>query len=42
MKIALRGIDLEKNVFQLCMLNQANKVMFNRKVRRAQLQSTGA
>jgi transposase len=40
MKIKLLGIDLAKNVFQLCALNQANKVLFNRTVRRAQLRST--
>jgi len=40
MKIKLLGIDLAKNVFQLCALNQANKVLFNRTVRRAQLLST--
>lgn len=34
------GIDLAKNVFQLCAINQANKVIFNRTVRRAQLVST--
>ena len=38
MKIKLLGIDLAKNVFQLCALNQANKVLFNRTVRRAQLE----
>lgn len=42
MKIKLLGIDLAKNVFQLCALNQANKVLFNRTVRRAQLHSTVA
>ena len=40
MKIKLLGIDLAKSVFQLCALNQANKVLFNRTVRRAQLRST--
>ncbi len=40
MKIKLLGIDLAKNVFQLCALNQANKVLFNRTVRRAQFRST--
>ncbi len=30
MKIKLLGIDLAKNVFQLCALNQANKVFCNR------------
>lgn len=42
MKIKLLGIDLAKNVFQLCALNQANKVLFNRTVRRVQLRSTVA
>jgi transposase len=42
MKIKLLGIDLAKNVFQLCALNQANKVLFNRTVRRAQLHSSVA
>ena len=40
MKITLLGIDLAKSVFQLCALNQANKVLFSRTVRRAQLRST--
>jgi len=40
MKIKLIGIDLAKNVFQLCALNQANKVLFNRSIRRARLHST--
>ena len=40
MKIKLLGIDLAKNVFQLCALNQANKVLYNRTVRRTQLAST--
>ena len=38
MKIKLLGIDLAKNVFQLCALNQANKVLFHRAVLRTQLQ----
>ncbi|MCF6225654.1 MAG: transposase [Xanthomonadales bacterium] len=37
MKIKLLGIDLAKNVFQVCALNQANKVVFNRKVTRDKL-----
>jgi transposase len=37
MKIKLLGIDLAKNIFQVRVLNQANKVVFNRKVKRAQL-----
>jgi transposase len=32
MKIKLLGIDLAKNVFWLCALNQANKVLYNRAV----------
>ena len=40
MKIKLLGIDLAKNVFQLCALNPANKVLFNRTIRRARLPST--
>jgi len=40
MKINLLGIDLAKNVFQLCALNQADKIVFNRSVRRAQFRST--
>jgi len=35
----LLGIDLPKNVFQLCTLNPANKVVFNRTIRRARLHS---
>lgn len=35
MKIKLLGIDLAKNVFQVCALNPANKVLFNRCLRRA-------
>jgi len=42
MKIKLLGIDLAKNVFQICALNQANKVLFNRTVRRARLRTTVA
>lgn len=40
MKIKLIGIDLAKNVFQLCALNQANKVLYNKTVRRAQFRRT--
>ena len=40
MKIKLIGVDLAKNVFQVCALNQANKVLFNRAVRRPQLRKT--
>jgi len=40
MKINLLGIDLAKNVFQLCALNQANKVLFNRSIRRARFRSS--
>lgn len=34
------GIDLAKNIFQLCGLNQANKVQFNRAVKRGRLIDT--
>lgn len=40
MKIKLLGIDLAKNVFQICALNQANKVLFNHSVRRVRFRST--
>jgi transposase len=40
MKIKLLGIDLAKNVFQLCALNQANKVLYNRAVPRARFRTT--
>lgn len=40
MKIKLIGVDLAKNVFQVCALNQANKILFNRAVRRPQLRQT--
>ena len=33
-KYSILGIDLAKNVFQICALNQANKVQFNRKLTR--------
>lgn len=36
-KISLVGIDLAKNVFQVCALNKAGKILFNRQVTRAQL-----
>jgi transposase len=39
MKITLIGIDLAKNVFQVCGVNQAGKSVFNRAVKRAQLLS---
>lgn len=42
MKIKLLGIDLAKNVFQLCALNQANKVIYNRAVRRVRFRATVA
>ncbi len=31
MNSSILGIDLAKNYFQVCELNQANKVQFNRK-----------
>ena len=37
MKVKLIGIDLAKSVFQVCALNQAGRVIFNRSLRRAQL-----
>jgi len=37
MKVKLIGIDLAKNVFQICVLNQAGRVLFNKSVRRKQL-----
>ena len=40
MKIKLLGIDLAKNVFQLCALNQANKVIYNRAVARVRFRAT--
>lgn len=30
MKVKLIGIDLAKNLFQICGMNQAGKVVFNR------------
>ena len=35
--ITLIGLDLAKNVFQICGLNRAGKVIFNRKVTRHKL-----
>lgn len=40
MKITLIGIDLAKNVYQVCGVNRATKVMFNRTVKRDRLLST--
>ena len=40
MKIKLLGIDLAKNVFQLCALNHANTILFKCTVRRVPLRST--
>jgi transposase len=40
MKIKLIGIDLAKNVFQVCAINQAGKVLFNHEVRRHRLAAT--
>ncbi len=37
MKVKLIGIDLAKNIFQVCGLNQAGRVVFNRSIRRNQL-----
>ena len=38
----LIGIDLAKSVFQVCAINQAGKVVFNRAVTRAKLAETMA
>jgi len=40
MKVTLIGIDLAKNIFQTCGVNQAGKAGFNRQVRRAKLLSS--
>jgi transposase len=40
MKVTLMGIDLAKSVFQVCGVNQAGKVVFNRRVARAKLLET--
>jgi transposase len=37
MKVTLIGIDLAKNIFQVCGVNQAGKHVFNRQVRRTRL-----
>jgi len=37
MKVTLIGIDLAKNVFQICGSNQAEKSVFNRALKRSQL-----
>lgn len=37
MQVTLIGIDLAKNVFQVCGVNQAGKSAFNRQIRRAKL-----
>lgn len=37
MKVKLIGIDLAKNIFQVCALNQAGKVIFNKSIRRKHL-----
>jgi transposase len=37
MKVTLIGIDLAKSIFQVCGVNQAGKLVFNRQVRRARL-----
>lgn len=42
MDIKVLGIDLANNVFQLCALNQAGKVLFNRQVRRNKLRASVA
>ncbi|MXR71032.1 IS110 family transposase [Shewanella sp. JBTF-M18] len=40
MKVTLIGIDLAKNVLQVCGVNQAGKTLFNRTVKRTQLLKT--
>ncbi|CAM4081742.1 IS110 family transposase [Shewanella aquimarina] len=40
MKVTLIGIDLAKNVLQICGVNQAGKTLFNRTVKRTQLLKT--
>ena len=42
MKTTTVGIDLAKNVFQACALNQASKVISNHAVKRAALTETVA
>ena len=42
MKTTTLGIDLAKNVFQVCALNRAGKVIFNRAVKHAALTETVA
>ena len=37
MKVTLIGIDLAKNIFQVCGVNQATKLVFNRAIKRNQL-----
>ena len=39
MNITLIGIDLAKNIFQVCGVNQAGKSIFNRQIRRSKLLS---
>ena len=40
MNIKIVGIDLAKNSFQICALNHAGKVIFNKKVSRTHLANT--
>ena len=40
MNISLVGIDLAKNVYQVCGVNKAGKVQFNKKVSRPKLLQT--
>lgn len=42
MNIKLIGIDLAKSVFQICAVNRAGKVLFNRSIRRARVRATMA
>ena len=39
-KNSVISIDLAKNVFQVCLINEHNKVVFNRKVKRNNLVQT--
>ncbi len=38
--ITLIGLDLAKNIFQICGLNKAGKVQFNRKIKRNKLRAS--
>ena len=36
-KNSVVSIDLAKNVFQVCLINEHNKIIFNKKIRRKNL-----